>query len=40
MQFSKNASKLTIGESQNPQKGCDNASLNTLMSRSTLSAGK
>ena len=28
---SKNVSKLITGESQNPQKGCDNASLNTLI---------
>ena len=31
MKFSMNASELIIGESQNPKKGCDNASLNTLM---------
>ena len=40
MNFLKNASKLITGESQNPQKGCGNASLNTLMGCSISRDGK
>ena len=40
MKFSKNASKLIIGEAQNPQKGCVSAILTTSMYDRIAAPGK